>query len=557
MVTARAAIEKAFQQQKTAYRVASKKSGLLEKAGSTQIDEESVVQMLRSSETALQLFNALAQQVKVKAVMQEMTNAMPSVHSVPKDVLDEFMPKIVDALLEEGIRLKLARPDNAIEVIAGGNSGTVVDESAVENKTESFISGQRDYTLNDLYVGTQERQDSLNTTVKRIAGSLDGVKPLAAPLKKYETAKEKMIRKKYKSAEKLTDIVRASFIVASPERADEAVAALKESGLDVLDEGWKTDPVTLYTDRKLLVKWEGGYIGEVRILTSHIMEVKNGEGHELYERSRMIDDRENPEYIDLVERQRDLYGRAIQADGLSGIIETSASGNLAAKADGVSPVAVWTTSLYDTPSNSSQPTSGSVIANMRPNLRGSPDKSITAGRRSQSSQYLTSETSAISVPPGTSNNSLAGCNLFRVNAGGASPTPEPVEISDATFDAMAHSRTAMDAGDALLAEIDGLPHPPPQQQLVQPPQPQPEPPPMLSPKERAEQRLEGFRTQMEGLAQGDFTREDLVEDGIIRMEDWDIDGPLPTDKELEQNAMDLEDTVSSFDDTDGMEDLFC
>jgi len=161
--------------------------------------------------------------------------------------------------------------------------------------------------------------------------------------------------------------------------ADRAAALLAER-FPVLDEGWAVS-VALYTDRKVLVRFDDGSIGEVQILTSAVKDAKES-AHRLYVQQRELYS-ESPESKRLLDEQRQLYAEAVRrSSGLSGIVETSAYGNLLANFSGERRAAVWEMSAADTPSSSSQ------TPLRRAKYR--PSTSRTAGRPSQFDHLATS-----------------------------------------------------------------------------------------------------------------------------------------------------------------------
>jgi hypothetical protein len=66
-----------------------------------------------------------------------------------------------------------------------------------------------------------------------------------------------------KAPQGITDRVRGGFDVATPEQADEIVASLSAS-FEIADEGW-TRTRTGYFDRKVMVRFPNGQVGEVQV----------------------------------------------------------------------------------------------------------------------------------------------------------------------------------------------------------------------------------------------------------------------------------------------------
>jgi hypothetical protein len=79
----------------------------------------------------------------------------------------------------------------------------------------------------------------------------------------------------------ITDVVRGGFKVTTPEQADAVVAGLAKR-FTVADEGWAKTPVG-YFDRKLMLKFASGIVGEVQLWHPDLLEAKEQRGgHEMY-----------------------------------------------------------------------------------------------------------------------------------------------------------------------------------------------------------------------------------------------------------------------------------
>ena len=127
--------------------------------------------------------------------------------------------------------------------------------------------------------------------------------------KKPEGAREKMERKKYASAAELTDLARGGFTAETPEQADHIVSELKKH-YDIIDEGWGQSQ-TGYVDRKVMVRFDNGQVGEVQVWEPSFYKAKNKEGgHDAYEDWRKMPDHSTPEALALEDKQRALYAAA-------------------------------------------------------------------------------------------------------------------------------------------------------------------------------------------------------------------------------------------------------
>ena len=243
----------------------------------------------------------------------------------------------------------------------------------------AFLASQKGLSLTERYRRARLNQTLLNGVVRRIAREVaaDAVTPQP---KAREVAEAKIRRKDYPDASRLTDIERAAIVVDSLEDADGA-AALLGRRFETLDEGW-TVKEEFYIDRKVLVRFPNGSIGEVQILTRAMKDAKK-QTHKIYVRQREME-RGSAEWAALLDRQRRIHAAAVRASGLSGIAETSAYGNAFANQSGQTTDAVWLTSAADSRLSSFQPES-STMAKTRPSRRA------TAGRASQSNQVSTSD----------------------------------------------------------------------------------------------------------------------------------------------------------------------
>ncbi|MDR3488793.1 MAG: DUF1073 domain-containing protein [Bradyrhizobium sp.] len=132
--------------------------------------------------------------------------------------------------------------------------------------------------------------------------------------KTEESARRKFESKGYQSAGEMTDLARGGFVAKTPQQADAVVAALRKH-FDVIDEGWSQAP-TGYIDRKVLVRFDDGQVGEVQIWEPNLLQAKReGGGHKLYDEWRQIGPN-NPalksKRTALEAKQRKLYAAAAE-----------------------------------------------------------------------------------------------------------------------------------------------------------------------------------------------------------------------------------------------------
>ncbi|QOF72396.1 hypothetical protein IG197_04740 [Aminobacter sp. SR38] len=230
-------------------------------------------------------------------------------------------------------------------------------------------------SLDELYAVVGKRQAELVAAGSEVAEAT-GSTFVNSGFKDKEKAAVKIARKGYDDASHLTDVVRAGFVVETPARADEVVAKLAER-YDVLDEGWKKK-TNGYFDRKVILRFDDGTVGEVQLWESNLRDAKFGRGEELYNLARDLDPT-SEEFLKLEKEAEKLYSAARAAAG-----ETWSSENIGGfsspkllkrsrQASSESTSAVSQTSMKST---GTQGELGLSMAN-------APASPMTAGRLSQ------------------------------------------------------------------------------------------------------------------------------------------------------------------------------
>jgi len=203
-------------------------------------------------------------------------------------------------------------------------------------------------SLDDLLDAAVRNQRILGAAGRTIADELGIVFSDPGP-KTAESARRKFAVKGYDSPGEMTDLVRGGFSVDRPELADRVVEALAEK-FDVVDEGWSTTPLG-YIDRKVLVRFADGQIGEIQLWEPNLIAAKSGEGHALYEEWRQLLPGD-PKRAAIETKMRDLYSAALaKADPAwrKAITGSGAkSGKRASKAARVSTLALMPTSMLST-----------------------------------------------------------------------------------------------------------------------------------------------------------------------------------------------------------------
>lgn len=260
------------------------------------------------------------------------------------------------------------------------------EPAMAQQVSQSFYNTQPARTLDDLYAGgiLQKHQDRLGAVGDEIA-QITGAKFKNPGLKKRETAQQKMIRKRYKSTQKFADLVRAGFLVDTPDQAQRVVNLLADN-FRVLDEGW-TVLAEGYFDRKVMVQFADGTIGEVQIWEPSLLKAKMEQGgHELYTAARDLPP--GPEKAALEKKMEDLYYPLLDALDPSWGATVGRGGKMPNVRENSSRMSSSEASnLPESPtsaeSTSSQSAPGSSTDQAKP-------LSETAGRPSQSTNFMES-----------------------------------------------------------------------------------------------------------------------------------------------------------------------
>lgn len=333
--------------------------------------------------------------------------------------------------------------------VSGATALPAADNAAgIDEATVAIRQGQTGWTLDDLYARAEANDVELGRAVAEIANLL-AVEGKKGPIKARETAAAKIERKRLGGADELTDIVRAGFTATTPEIGDSIVAELAKR-FAVLDEGWA--PTQLgYFDRKVLIRFGDGMVGEVQIWPPGMLEARGtGGGHKLYEQWRTTDvttDEGKTRKQELTEQSRVLYEAAMEAAGgdwlsLSRKLGSGGSGpNLSTAASRVSTRPVLATSAASTSTHGPPLLS---TANATPS-----SIQTTAGRPSQ----LVQPGSDIDEPP-TNSGSVAQIDPELAILAGALDELAAAGRLDA--DDLVTIREGNQAGDKAAAMADAL-----------------------------------------------------------------------------------------------------
>jgi hypothetical protein len=133
-------------------------------------------------------------------------------------------------------------------------------------------------SLNDLYAHAPELQANLNAIGNQIGDKI-GARYFGSVKENVARVQEKLVGSKTersKPPSRINDVVRGSFIVDVPVKADAIVADLARH-YELADEGWTTTHVG-YTDRKVVIRMPNGQGAEVQLLHPDLYDAKENRG---------------------------------------------------------------------------------------------------------------------------------------------------------------------------------------------------------------------------------------------------------------------------------------
>lgn len=158
--------------------------------------------------------------------------------------------------------------------------------------------------------------NALNKAAQDAASKL-GIEFKAAPVKKLEKIKKKLA-KKQRTTKHIYMIADAARTGVTARNMDEADAFIRELGktFHIVDEGW-IDTSVGYFDRKIMVVFDDGGLGEIQIWPPGMLQAKEGPtvhekaGHEYYDIANDID---QPAKVraDAEQKMLDIYAEVIK-----------------------------------------------------------------------------------------------------------------------------------------------------------------------------------------------------------------------------------------------------
>lgn len=207
--------------------------------------------------------------------------------------------------------------------------------------TDQLKDAQPFQTGDELMATMAPLHQALNDQMEIAAREVGVTDWRRAPLKKRDKVDFKVGRKYQGNYRKIADVARTGITIRTMDEADEVVRILSQR-FHLIDEGWiRTDAG--YFDRKMMVVFDNGALGEVQMWPPGMLEAKGeGGGHNLYD---VASDPKTPPAVrdQAIADMRALYGAVLSkldpsfAERLGVGIDSSAS--KAAASDGSSSTA--------------------------------------------------------------------------------------------------------------------------------------------------------------------------------------------------------------------------
>lgn len=162
-----------------------------------------------------------------------------------------------------------------------GEAGEVARDTLRQWKSSSAFA-----SIDEALAAAPANQRALADASKAIADDL-GIEFKNPGIKKDVDRIRQKVAERQGNIGAVTDIVRGGFLINKPDDANQIVRRLAQA-FDLVDEGWfKTD--VGYFDRKIVVRFEDGQLGEIQIWEPSLLKAKNERGHDLYTKSRSME----------------------------------------------------------------------------------------------------------------------------------------------------------------------------------------------------------------------------------------------------------------------------
>lgn len=146
--------------------------------------------------------------------------------------------------------------------------------------------------LDELYPMAQAVMQDFDSIVRGIGERLGLRVMMRQTLKGRARALQKTVGDNYGDAGKLLDVFGGTLIMPDSADFSQVISKVRESGMTIvrIKNGYKTYDPYGYADIKLNVQMPNGFIGEIILIEEHMMRMKEGPGHKIYEVGRTLQD---------------------------------------------------------------------------------------------------------------------------------------------------------------------------------------------------------------------------------------------------------------------------
>ena len=157
--------------------------------------------------------------------------------------------------------------------------------------------------LDELYPMAEAVMQDFDTIVRGIGERLGLRVMMRKTLKGRARALQKTVGDNYGDAGKLLDVFGGTLIMPDSADFSQVISEVRESGMTIarIKNGYKAHDPYGYADIKLNVQMPNGFIGEIILIEEHMMRMKEGPGHKIYEVGRHLQNelnqnKDNPHY---------------------------------------------------------------------------------------------------------------------------------------------------------------------------------------------------------------------------------------------------------------------
>lgn len=157
--------------------------------------------------------------------------------------------------------------------------------------------------LDELYPMAEAVMQDFDSIVRGIGERLGLRVMMRKTLKGRVRALQKTVGDNYGDAGKLLDVFGGTLIMPDSADFSQVISEVRESGMTIarIKNGYKAHDPYGYADIKLNVQMPNGFIGEIILIEEHMMRMKEGPGHKIYEVGRNLQNelnqnKDNPDY---------------------------------------------------------------------------------------------------------------------------------------------------------------------------------------------------------------------------------------------------------------------